>query len=175
MGLNTDCVSQLDLEKKFITYRVVNMQNKKVGFEISNRGEKKVVTPEQCMAFYLRKVACFFEKAGLNPSQMVISVPTYASNAERQAYMDAAEIAGISCPRLINESTAIALTYGFYKRTDLTDNKPRIVAFVDMGHSKLNVTLASFLKGKTKILYTQSVRNLGARNFDLLLFDKFSG
>lgn len=94
---------------------------------------------------------------------MVISVPTYATNIERQAYLDAAEIAGIKCLRLLNESSAIALTYGFFKKTEFDQKRPRIVAFVDFGHSKLTVTFCSFLPGKTKVLMTHSDRNIGAR------------
>lgn len=77
--------------------------------------------------------------------------------------MDAAEIAGIKCVRLINESTATALTYGFFRKADLDNDKPRLVSFVDFGHSKVTVTFASFIKGKMKILATHSDRNLGAR------------
>ena len=104
---------------------------------------------------------------------MVIAVPTYATNSERQAYLDAAEIAGIECVRLINESTAIALTYGFFRRNDLNTKRPRVVVFVDLGHSKLTVTFASFIPGKTKIIMTHSNRNLGARKIDYQLFEKF--
>lgn len=135
------------------------------------RGEKQVVTPEQVMAFYMKKLKTYFELAGMNSKEIVISVPTYASNVERQAYINAAEIAGISCVRLINESTAIALTYGFFRKGDLDAEKERIVTFVDLGHSKLTITHASFLKGKMKILGTHSDKNLGARWIDFQLYD----
>jgi len=75
---------------------------------------------------------------------------------------------------LINESTAIALTYGFFRKSDLNPEKPRVVAFVDLGHSKLTITFASFLPGRTKIIMTHSNRNLGARQIDYLLFELFS-
>ena len=77
--------------------------------------------------------------------------------------MDAADIAGIKCVRLINESTATALTYGFFRKGDLDAEKPRIVTLVDFGHSKLTLTYASFIKGKMKILGTHSDKNIGAR------------
>jgi len=38
MGLNTDCADQLKEEEKFITYKLVHLENKKIGFEITNRG-----------------------------------------------------------------------------------------------------------------------------------------
>jgi len=44
--------------------------------------------------------------------------------------------------------------------------KQRIVAFVDLGHSKTTITIAAFIKGKTKIICHKSDRNLGARDFD---------
>ena len=46
MGLNQDCVKQLEEENKFITYKQVEMENKKIGFELTIRGEKHILTPE---------------------------------------------------------------------------------------------------------------------------------
>jgi heat shock protein 4 len=86
--------------------------------------------------------------------------------------LDAADIAGLKCIRLINESTAVALSYGFFRRPDIQEKENRVVAFVDLGHSKLTVTIASFEKSKMKILVHNSDRNIGARNFDYLLVDK---
>lgn len=175
LGLNQDCTEQLEEEKKFVTYKVVDLENKKIGFEVVCRGEKRVFTPEQIMGFYLKKARTFFEQAGMKSNEIVISVPTYASNAERQAYLDAAEIAGIKCVRLINESTATALTYGFFRKNDLDAAQPRKVVFVDYGHSKLTCTYAQFLPGKMKVLYTYSNRNMGARQIDFQLFDLLGG
>jgi len=76
---------------------------------------------------------------------------------------------------LINESTATALTYGFFRKGDLNADKARIVTFVDFGHSKLTVTFASFLPGKMKIIGTHSDKNMGARQIDLLLTELLGG
>lgn len=105
---------------------------------------------------------------------MVIAVPAYFSNCERQAFLDAAEIAGIRCPRLINDSTALALTYEYQKKNELSAGQQRIVAFVDFGHSKTCITIASFMQGRIKIIRQHSDRNLGARNMDMLLFEVFA-
>jgi len=174
LGLNQLCKEQLEEEKKYTTYKVVDLEGNKIGFELLNRGEKIIMTPEQVLAYFLKRVKVYFENAGLGGKEMVISVPTYASNSERQAYLDACEIADIKCVRLINETTACALTYGFFRKADLDAKKPRIVTFVDFGHSKLSITFASFLPGKMKIISTHSNKNLGARKIDSLLFDKIS-
>ena len=44
--MNTDCKDQLEEEKKFVTYKVVELENKKIGFELQCRGDKKTFTPE---------------------------------------------------------------------------------------------------------------------------------
>ena len=61
-----------------------------------------------------------------------------ATPAQYRAMLDAAQIAGINCLRLMNENTATALAYGIYK-TDLPENEAVHVAFVDVGHAATEV------------------------------------
>lgn len=172
LGLNTECVEQIKEEEQYINYKLVPLENKKVGFEVTVRGEVQIVTPEQVLAYYLKKLKEFYVIAGISSNDIVLSVPSYYSNVERQAVFDASEIAGLKCIRIINESTACALSYGFFRKADLSEKDPRHVVFVDLGHSKLTVTIASFLKSKLKIVVHQSERNLGGRDMDYLLVQK---
>jgi heat shock protein 4 len=126
------------------------------------------------VAFYLTKLKRFYEINEIVTNDIVLTVPSYCSNIERQALLDAAEIAGLKCLRVINESTAIALQYGFFRRGDFDPVKERVVAFVDVGHSKSTITIATFIQGKTKIVCHKSDRNLGARDFDWAIAQKLS-
>ena len=119
LGLNAGCKEQIDYEQKFTTTKVIEFDNKKLGFEVTQQGVKHTLTIEQIMAYYLTKLARFYENADISCRDVVLSVPSYLSNVERQAMLDAAEIAGLKCLRLINESTAIALQYGFFRKKDL--------------------------------------------------------
>lgn len=74
--------------------------------------------------------------------------------------------------RLLNETTATALSYGFYKQ-DLPEDKPRNVIFVDCGHASLQVSACAFTKGKLKML-ASSWDQIGGRDFDFVLADYFS-
>lgn len=96
---------------------------------------------------------------------MVLSVPNYYTEQERKALLDAARIAEIKVLNLINESSAISLSYALFRKAELTD-QPRNVVFVDFGHSKLSAFCASFTKTKGKIIAEVSERNLGCRDFD---------
>ncbi|KAK1883285.1 Heat shock 70 kDa protein 4 [Dissostichus eleginoides] len=104
----------------------------------------------------------------------VISVPSYFTDPERRSVMDAAQIAGLNCLRLMNDSTAVTLAYGIYKQ-DLPapEEKPRIVLFVDVGHSGYQVSVCAFNKGKLKILATAFDPELGGKNFDNILVNHF--
>lgn len=122
---------------------------------------------------YLKMLVRFCERDGIPSKDVVLSCPSYFTNTERQALLDAAEIAGLKCVRLLNEGTAACLTYGFFKKRELPTDSDRNVAFVDLGHSKTTVTIAAFRQGEMKILASHSDRNIGARNIDYMLVDKF--
>ncbi len=175
MGLNTNCKEQLELEQRFMTHKIVELENMKLGLEVRQMGEAYKFTVEQVIGFYLTKLKRYFEKAEIQSRDVVLSIPSYCSNVERQSLLDAAEIAGLKCLRVINESTAIALNYGFFRKKDLDPKEQRVVAFADLGHSKTTITLASFVQGKTKIICHKSDRNLGARDFDWEIMQVIGG
>ncbi|KAG6418278.1 hypothetical protein SASPL_120479 [Salvia splendens] len=102
-----------------------------------------------------------------------IGIPAYFTDLQRRAVIDAATIAGLHPLRLIHETTATALAYGIYK-TDLPENEPMNVAFVDAGHASLQVCIAAFKKGQLKILAHSFDRSLGGRDFDEALFQHFA-
>ncbi|XP_054248429.1 heat shock 70 kDa protein 4L isoform X5 [Indicator indicator] len=104
-----------------------------------------------------------------------VKVPSFFTDAERRSVMAAAQIAGLNCLKLMNETTAVALAYGIYKQ-DLPalEEKPRNVVFVDMGHSAYQVSICAFNKGKLKVLATTFDPFVGGRNFDEALVDYFS-
>ncbi|XP_074504506.1 heat shock 70 kDa protein 4b isoform X2 [Sebastes fasciatus] len=101
-------------------------------------------------------------------------VPCYYTDAERRSVVDAAQIAGLNCLRLMNETTAVALAYGIYKQ-DLPaiEEKARNVVFVDLGHSGYQTSVCAFNKGKVKVLATACDPELGGKHFDEVLVNHF--
>lgn len=102
--------------------------------------------------------------------EAVISVPSYYTESERKALKDACRIAGLNPLRLFNESSAIALSYGLFRKSELDALTPRNVAFVDFGHSKFSCFIGSFTKEKLTIVSQIHERNLGARDMDWAVF-----
>ncbi|XP_076862024.1 heat shock 70 kDa protein 4b isoform X2 [Brachyhypopomus gauderio] len=145
------------------------------GIKVTYMGEEKVFSIEQVTAMLLTKLKETAEGALKKPvADCVISVPCYYTDAERRSVVDAAQIAGLNCLRLINETTAVALAYGIYKQ-DLPapEESPRNVVFVDLGHSGYQVSVCAFNKGKLKILATAFDQHLGGIDFDEVLVNHF--
>lgn len=137
--------------------------------------EEHLFSVEQITAMLLSKLKETAENNLKKPvTDCVISVPCFFTDAERRSVLDAAQIVGLNCLRLMNDMTAVALNYGIYK-PDLPGlyEKPRIVVFVDMGHSALQVSACAFNKGKLKVLGTAFDPFLGGKNFDEKLVEHF--
>uniref|UniRef100_A0A8B9H2N8 Heat shock protein 4 like n=1 Tax=Astyanax mexicanus TaxID=7994 RepID=A0A8B9H2N8_ASTMX len=162
-------------ERAKLPYSLHKLANGNTGIKVRYLDEDKVFTMEQVTAMLLTKLKETSESALKKPVvDCVISVPSFFTDAERRSLMDACQIAGLNCLRLINDTTAVALAYGIYKQ-DLpnAEEKPRNVVFVDIGHSSYQVSVVSFNKGKLKVLATSFDPYLGGRNFDEVLVEYF--
>ncbi|PKI47830.1 hypothetical protein CRG98_031791 [Punica granatum] len=137
-------------------------------------GESKTFTPTQVLGMLFSDLKGIAEK-NLKAAVVdcCIGIPVYFTDLQRRAVLDAATIVGLHPLQLIHETTATALAYGIYK-SDLPENDQLNVAFIDIGHSSLQVCIAGFKKGQLKILAHSYDRNLGGRDFDEVLFQHFA-
>ncbi|CAD7003217.1 heat shock 70 kDa protein 4 isoform X2 [Ceratitis capitata] len=145
-----------------------------IGFKVSYLDQEQYFSPEQLTAMLftkLKETSTAALQAQVN--DCVITCPAYFTNSERKALLDAAQIAGLNVLRLMNETTATALSYGFYKQDLPEDNKPRNVVFVDCGNSSLQVSVCAFTKGKLKML-ASAWDQIGGRDFDNVLAEHFA-
>jgi heat shock protein 4 len=165
---------ELKEEELYLPNRLVKLPNGKVGVTVSYNDEDQTFTAEQLAGAMFQKLKQITEARleGQKVSDVVISCPPYWHDAERRALLDAANIAGLNVLRIINETSAIALTYGLLR--NLPEKDPIKVLFVDVGNASTNVAVVSFVSGKLNVLGTASDRNLGARNFDKLLVNHFA-
>ncbi|XP_013134636.1 PREDICTED: heat shock 70 kDa protein 4, partial [Papilio polytes] len=162
-------------ELKHFPFKVEQRGDGGIGIRVNYLGEDNVFSPEQITAMLftkLKDIAATALQTQIN--DCVISVPSYYTNAERMALLDAAGIAGLNVLRLMNETTATALTYGIYKQ-DLPapEEKPRNVVFVDFGYSSLQVAACAFNKGKLRVLATATDPYCGGRDIDMALAEYF--
>ncbi|XP_051719032.1 heat shock protein 105 kDa isoform X2 [Ctenopharyngodon idella] len=162
-------------EKASLPYELVQLNDGKVGVKVMYLEQEHHFNIEQITAMLLTKMKDIAE-ANLQKKvvECVISIPSFFTDSERRSVLDAAKIAGLNCLKLMNDNTAVALNYGIYKE-DLPgcDENPKIVAFVDMGHSALQVSVCAFNRGKLKVLSTTFDPYLGGKDFDQRLVEYF--
>ncbi|KAF3768019.1 hypothetical protein M406DRAFT_80500 [Cryphonectria parasitica EP155] len=162
----------VQLEQEFISAPLVDV-NGQVGAEVSYCGNKEKFSATQLCAMFLSKIkATTSAEMKLPVSDIVLSVPAWFTDIQRRALIDAAEVAGLKILRLMNDTTAAALGYGITK-LDLPgpEEKPRRVAFVDVGHSNYTCSIVEFKKGELAVKATAWDRHYGGRNFDKALVD----
>jgi heat shock protein 4 len=163
---------EVQIEQEFNACKLVDL-NGEAGAEVSYRGRKEQFSATQLIAMYLDKIKVTASKELKLPvSDVVISVPPWFTDGQRRSLLDAAEIAGLKCLRLMNDTTAIALGYGITK-LDLptAEEKPRRVVFVDIGHTNYSCCVVEFRKGELNVKSTAYDRHFGGRNFDKALVD----
>eukprot|EP00053_Salpingoeca_punica_P014851 m.135270 g.135270 ORF g.135270 m.135270 type:complete len:814 (-) comp16556_c0_seq2:349-2790(-) len=164
-------------ELKHVYFRHCALPNGRVGVIVDHGEESLTLSIEQVQANFLLKMQeCASKELGEKKvSDCVIGVPCYYTDEQRQATAEAVKIAQMNCLSLMNETTAVALSYGIYKQ-DLPEESapPRRVIFVDFGHSQLQMCAAEFVKGKLTMLANAYDANLGGRDFDRLLLNHFA-
>ncbi|KAI5241082.1 heat shock protein 70 [Aureobasidium subglaciale] len=163
------------IEQEHVSCKLVDVDGQ-VGAEVSYQGKKEQFTATQLTAMFLtRAKQTASAELKLPVNDMVIAVPAWYTDAQRRAIIDAAEISGLKILRLINETTATALGWGITK-TDLPgpEEKPKRVAFVDIGHSNYTVSIVEYRKGELKVISTAYDRHFGGRNFDKAIVDHFA-
>lgn len=166
--------ADVQIEQQYVSAPLVDI-NGQVGAEVSYLGEKRKFTATELTGMYLSKIKqTASTELKLPVNDMVMSVPAWFTDVQRRALIDAADIAGLRTLRLINDTTAAALGYGITK-LDLPgpEEKPRRVAFIDIGHSNYTCSIVEFKKGELAVKSTAFDRHFGGRDFNLALVNHF--
>ncbi|EOT1194063.1 Fe-S protein assembly chaperone HscA [Cronobacter turicensis] len=96
---------------------------------------------------------------------VVITVPAYFDDAQRQGTKDAARLVGLHVLRLLNEPTAAAIAYG------LDSGQEGVIAVYDLGGGTFDISVLRLSRGVFEVLATGGDSALGGDDFDHLLAD----
>lgn len=122
------------------------------------------VNPVQVSAEILRPLIARAEKTlGGELQGVVITVPAYFDDAQRQGTKDAAALLGVKVLRLLNEPTAAAIAYG------LDSKQEGVIAIYDLGGGTFDISILRLNRGVFEVLATGGDSALGGDDFDHLL------
>ncbi len=168
---------EVGAEEKLVPYKVVGGENELVKVDING----KLYTPPEISAMILRKLKEAAEAyLGHKVRKAVITVPAYFNDAQRQATIDAAQIAGFDTEweiegkdgkksrqrmRIINEPTAASLAYGLEKK------KNEKIAVFDLGGGTFDISILDVGDGVFEVKGVNGDTHLGGDDFDQVLID----
>jgi molecular chaperone DnaK len=170
--------NEVESEEKLVPYKVVGAASELVKVDIDG----KTFTPPEVSAMVLRKLKESAEAyLGHTVRKAVITVPAYFNDAQRQATIDAAAIAGFDTEyeirgkdgkvvkqrmRIINEPTAAAVAYALDKKKD------QKIAVFDLGGGTFDISILDVGEdGVFQVLSTNGDTHLGGDDFDQVLMD----
>lgn len=117
-------------------------------------------TPVELSSLVLRSLKEDAETVLEQPcTDVVISVPAYFNNVQREATIEAAKLAGLTVQNLISEPTAAAMAYGFHKEADQS------ILVVDLGGGTFDVSLLEMFDGVMQVEAISGDNHLGGEDF----------
>jgi Fe-S protein assembly chaperone HscA len=158
MGLGGDEVAAEDRHR----YTFADFSGPVVRFQVGQR----TYTPPQISAEILRTLKAWGEAAtGQKVERVVITVPAYFNDGQRQATKDAGRLAGLEVLRLVNEPTAASLAYGLHSMATGR------VAVYDFGGGTFDISILNVKEGIFEVLATNGDTHLGGDDIDQALVD----
>lgn len=145
-------------ERSRTPYKCIPGRDDTVDVQIKNRN----YTPQEISAMILQKLKADAESfLGEPVKEVVITVPAYFTDAQRQATKDAGTIAGLEVLRIVNEPTAAALAYGLDKQ-----NREEHILVFDLGGGTFDVSVLQLGNGVFEVKSTAGNNHLGGDDFD---------
>ena len=142
--------------------RTISSIKRHMGEDYTVQIDGKSYTPQDISAMILTKLKTDAEAyLGEKLNEVVITVPAYFSDAQKQATKDAGKIAGLDVKRIINEPTAAALAYGLDKEA----GTHKILVY-DLGGGTFDVSILELGDGVFEVLATNGDTHLGGDDFD---------
>jgi len=158
MGLGGDELASEDR----LRYTFADVSGPVVHFQVGPRA----YTPPQISAEILKALKQWAETAlGEKVERVVITVPAYFNDGQRQATKDAGTLAGLDVVRLVNEPTAASLAYGL---NQLADGK---VAVYDFGGGTFDISILNIKGGIFEVIATNGDTHLGGDDIDRVVVD----
>ena len=157
--------SEVEPYLKEFPFHIIKHKDDLLRIEINNQ----IYSPEEISAMILLKLKDAADHYLSDPIDgVIITVPAYFNDSQRQATKDAGIIAGLNVKRIINEPTAASLAYA----VDLK-KKAKLIVY-DFGGGTIDISVLDVQNGVIKVLATAGNTHLGGNNFDIALTQKLT-
>ena len=152
----------VEYDRAHLPYKIVKASNNDARVIMGG----KEYSPPEISAMILQKLKTDAEAyLGETVNEVVVTVPAYFNDSQRQSTKDAGKIAGLEVLRIINEPTAAALAYGLDKKSEET------IAVYDLGGGTFDISILELGGGTFQVKSTNGDTHLGGDDFDQIIMD----
>ncbi|MBL7711142.1 MAG: Fe-S protein assembly chaperone HscA [Chitinophagaceae bacterium] len=152
-------------ESGFFAYKVIDEQDDSL---VKIQARDQFYSPIELSALILKELKARAEHILKTPVQkVVITVPAYFNDTQRQATRDAGRLAGLDVLRIVNEPTAASLAYGMGLRPD----EEKTIAVYDLGGGTFDISILHLHNGICEVLSTNGDTYLGGDDLDKAIAD----
>ena len=152
----------VEYDRAHLPYKIVQASNNDARVTMGG----KEYSPPEISAMILQKLKTDAEAyLGETVNEVVVTVPAYFNDSQRQSTKDAGKIAGLEVLRIINEPTAAALAYGLDKKSEET------IAVYDLGGGTFDISILELGGGTFQVKSTNGDTHLGGDDFDQIIMD----
>ncbi|KAL7107787.1 hypothetical protein ACP275_06G076400, partial [Erythranthe tilingii] len=138
---------------------------------VTYKGDEKQFIAEEISSMVLRKMREIAEDyIGTTIKKVVVTVPGYFNESQRQATIDAGALAGLNIIGIINEPTAAAIVYCLDTNSSSTDKRKNVLIF-DVGGGTIDASLITIGKGIFEVKATAGNTLLRGEDFDNRMVD----
>lgn len=144
----------------FFTYKIIDDNTESL---VKVQVGEKFYSPVELSSFILKELKNRAEHIlKTTVSKVVITVPAYFNDAQRQATRDAGKLAGLDVLRIVNEPTAASLAYGL----GFNKEETKTIAVYDLGGGTFDISILRISDGIFEVLSTNGNTYLGGDDFD---------
>ncbi|GBB88129.1 hypothetical protein RclHR1_14650004 [Rhizophagus clarus] len=148
-------------DMKHWPFKVIDKNGKPI-INVEYKGRRKNFTPEEILSMVLVKMKETAEEfLGKQVKDVVITMPAYFNDSQRQAVKNAGLIADLNIMRIINSPTAAAIAFGMNKKVNGEQN----VLVFDLGGGTCNVSLLTIEESVFEVKAVIGENHLGGEDF----------
>ncbi|MEN9369529.1 MAG: Fe-S protein assembly chaperone HscA [Bacteroidota bacterium] len=149
----------------YFSYKVINDDEQSM---VKVKVGDRFYSPIELSSLILKELKLRAEHALKTPvNKVVITVPAYFNDTQRQATRDAGKLAGLDVLRIINEPTAASLAFGI----GLDPEEEKTIAVYDLGGGTFDISILKIQQGIFEVLATNGDTFLGGDDFDALILN----
>ena len=154
---------------KYLPFNIIKDEiNEKIKISITIKGEKKEFYIEEICAMIFNKLKQLASNyLNKNIRDVIIVIPTYFNDLQRQIIKDSVTIAGLNLLRLYNDTICASIYFGLNKNFQKEQN----IISLNLGSGNLSISLIKIEDGIYEEIAVNGNINFGGDDFDNRLID----